>query len=73
MGFLTAVHGCMLRTFSGSYQCYLARQPDFLQAAIKHAADNGYALGLKLVRGGYIVKEEANWVNKEGPAPVWPE
>ncbi|WWC85649.1 uncharacterized protein L201_000515 [Kwoniella dendrophila CBS 6074] len=59
----------------GSYQCYLQRQPHLLAAALQHAEDNGYALGMKQVRGGYIVKEQKSWKLKGnvGNGPVWPE
>ncbi|KAK8845355.1 hypothetical protein IAR55_006068 [Kwoniella newhampshirensis] len=57
----------------GTYQSYLMRQPKFLQAAIQHAEANGYALGLKVVRGGYIVKERAvaEKAGKPGNGAVW--
>ncbi|WRT63505.1 uncharacterized protein IL334_000410 [Kwoniella shivajii] len=56
-----------------SYQCYLIRQPEFLAASIQHAEDNGYSIGLKVVRGGYIVKEQAEWKasGKTSKGPIW--
>ncbi|RSH88590.1 hypothetical protein EHS25_002817, partial [Saitozyma podzolica] len=38
----------------GTYQSYLTRQPQHLLAAIRHAESDGYALGVKLVRGAYF-------------------
>ena len=65
--------GAMLMD-SGTYQSYLTRQPAFLEACIAHAEENGYALGLKVVRGGYIVKETkmVKQPGREGVSPVWP-
>ncbi|GJJ09393.1 hypothetical protein Clacol_003615 [Clathrus columnatus] len=37
----------------GTYQAYLKRTPQFLAQSLKDARDNGYALGVKLVRGAY--------------------
>lgn len=61
-------------TRSGTYQSYLTRQPSFLRACLAHAEENGYALGLKVVRGGYIVQErrKARLPGREGEDPVWP-
>lgn len=61
--------------YSGTYQSYLARQPAYLAASLKHAKEHGYALGLKVVRGGYIVQEARAWkaAGKPGPGPVWVE
>lgn len=42
---------------------------------LRHAEENGYALGIKLVRGAYFVQEREKW-KKEGrfgPDPIWPE
>ena len=38
-------------------QAYLVRAPAFLDFLIKHAKDNEYSLGVKLVRGAYIEAE----------------
>ena len=38
-------------------QAYLVRAPTFLDFLIKHAKDNEYSLGVKLVRGAYIEAE----------------
>ncbi|WWC71689.1 uncharacterized protein I206_105647 [Kwoniella pini CBS 10737] len=59
----------------GTYQSYLTRQPTHLIAALKHAEDNGYALGIKLVRGAYFDKERKKWKNegREGADPIWPD
>ncbi|WVW83739.1 hypothetical protein I302_105760 [Kwoniella bestiolae CBS 10118] len=57
----------------GTYQSYLQRQPAFLRAWLDHAQLNDYCLGLKLVRGGYIVKEKAHGEKqgKPGNGAVW--
>jgi proline dehydrogenase len=60
---------------SGTYQSYLTRQPALLLTAIRHAEKNGYALGVKLVRGAYFVQERQKWKEegREGPDPIWPD
>ena len=60
---------------SGTYQSYLTRQPALLLTAIRHAEKNGYALGVKLVRGAYFVQERQKWRDegREGPDPIWPD
>lgn len=58
----------------GTYQSYLARAPYLLDMCIADAEANGYALGVKLVRGAYNVADSKRWI-KEGRAgtnPIWP-
>ncbi|WWD02472.1 hypothetical protein V865_000512 [Kwoniella europaea PYCC6329] len=59
----------------GTYQSYLTRQPTHLIAALKHAEENGHALGIKLVRGAYFDKERKKWKveGREGADPIWPD
>ncbi|OXC69025.1 hypothetical protein AYX13_02314 [Cryptococcus neoformans] len=58
----------------GTYQSYLCRQPTHLTHAIQHAEANGYALGLKLVRGAYYLQERKKWLDEGrlGADPIWP-
>ena len=60
---------------SGTYQSYLTRQPQHLLAAIKHAEEKDYVLGIKLVRGAYFVQERQRWKDQGRPGsdPIWPE
>ena len=60
---------------SGTYQSYLTRQPQHLDYAIRHAEQNDYALGIKLVRGAYFVQERKTWAKEKraGADPIWPE
>lgn len=60
---------------SGTFQSYLNRQPEYLQAALTHAEENGYILGVKLVRGAYFVQERRKWKDegRPGPDPIWIE
>jgi proline dehydrogenase len=53
----------------------LNRQPEYLQAALHHAEENGYILGVKLVRGAYFVQERKKWKDegRPGPDPIWAE
>lgn len=62
-------------TNSGTYQSYLTRQPQHLLAAIKHAEEKDYVLGIKLVRGAYFVQERQRWKDQGRPGadPIWPE
>ncbi|ORX38636.1 FAD-linked oxidoreductase-like protein [Kockovaella imperatae] len=57
----------------GTFQSYLVRQLTHLPAAIQHAKDNGYALGLKVVRGAYFLQERKKWKDegREGADPIW--
>ncbi|WWD18940.1 hypothetical protein CI109_103396 [Kwoniella shandongensis] len=59
----------------GTYQSYLVRQPGHLAAALAHAEKNGYALGIKLVRGAYFVQERKKWIDEGRPGadPIWPD
>ncbi|KGB79361.2 proline dehydrogenase [Cryptococcus deuterogattii R265] len=58
----------------GTYQSYLCRQPTHLIRAIQHAEANGYALGVKLVRGAYFEQERKKWSDdgRIGADPIWP-
>jgi len=62
---------------SGTYQAYLRRLPEHLDHAIKHAEENNYVLGVKLVRGAYHLQETKKWKDegrgKFGKDPIWDE
>jgi proline dehydrogenase len=60
---------------SGTFQSYLTRQPEYLEAAIRHAEENGYSLGVKLVRGAYFMQERKKWKDEDRPGldPIWAE
>ena len=66
-----------LQPCSGTYQAYLRRLPAHLDHAIRHAEDNGYVLGVKLVRGAYHLQETKKWKDegrgKFGKDPIWDE
>ena len=64
----------MSTDLSGTYQSYLTRQPALLEEALRHAEKEGYALGIKLVRGAYFVQEREKWKKegREGADPIWP-
>lgn len=59
----------------GTYQSYLRRAPHLLDAALAHAEQNGYALGIKIVRGAYVEKERKRWIKdgRSGADPIWPD
>jgi len=62
-------------------QAYLVRTPAFLDFLTKHARDNDYSLGIKLVRGAYIDAEvlahasklESEVVNTEAIKSISPD
>lgn len=58
----------------GTYQSYLQRAPYLLDMAIADAEENGYALGVKLVRGAYNVADSRRWIKegRSGANPIWP-
>ncbi|GMK59283.1 hypothetical protein CspeluHIS016_0702980 [Cutaneotrichosporon spelunceum] len=58
----------------GTYQSYLARAPYLLDMMLADAEANGYALGVKLVRGAYNVADSARWIKdgRSGTNPIWP-
>ncbi|KLT41511.1 FAD-linked oxidoreductase [Cutaneotrichosporon oleaginosum] len=58
----------------GTFQSYLARAPYLLDMMIADAEANGYALGVKLVRGAYNVADSARWIKegRSGTNPIWP-
>ncbi|KZT42869.1 FAD-linked oxidoreductase [Sistotremastrum suecicum HHB10207 ss-3] len=62
----------------GTFQAYLRRTPEYLQASIKDAKQNGYSLGVKLVRGAYHPHEIEHHRKRHTSAltslpPVWLE
>ena len=73
--FVDLILSCESLRYSGTYQSYLTRQPQHLLSAIQHAEKNGYALGIKLVRGAYFQQEREQWKRegRTGPDPIWPE
>jgi proline dehydrogenase len=58
----------------GTYQSYLRRAPQLLEAAIRDSETHGYALGIKIVRGAYFVSEREEWraAGRAGADPIWP-
>ncbi|KAL1408792.1 proline dehydrogenase [Vanrija albida] len=59
----------------GTYQSYLRRAPALLSSQLADAEQNGYALGIKLVRGAYYLAERKKWKDehRSGPDPIWPD
>jgi proline dehydrogenase len=60
----------------GTYQAYLRRSDGHLAASLKHAKENNYTLGVKLVRGAYADQERKKWIDdgraKLGTDPIQP-
>jgi len=60
----------------GTYQAYLRRSDGHLAASLKHAKENNYTLGVKLVRGAYAEQERKKWISdgrdKFGSDPIQP-
>jgi proline dehydrogenase len=53
-------------------QMYRHDRLDFLKAAYEHAEKNGYHLGVKLVRGAYLEKENKHALDRGEPSPINP-
>ncbi len=53
-----------------TFQMYRTDRLDFLQKSIQEARDNGYVLGLKLVRGAYMEKEREHAAKLSAPSPI---
>lgn len=54
-------------------QLYRHDRLAFLQACAAHAAEHGYHLGVKLVRGAYLEKERARAAEHGYPDPIQPD
>lgn len=54
-------------------QMYRRDSPNRLHEAASVAREQGYFLGVKLVRGAYMEKERARAVEKGYPDPIWPD
>ncbi|KAJ4302918.1 hypothetical protein N0V90_001809 [Kalmusia sp. IMI 367209] len=46
-----------------TYQAYLKRTPEFLEKHLAEAAKDGFTLGLKLVRGAYILSDDRSLIH----------
>ena len=53
-----------------TFQLYRHDRLAFLQDGIKHAQNNGYKLGAKIVRGAYMEKERERAEEKGYPSPI---
>ncbi|MCF8449965.1 MAG: proline dehydrogenase family protein [Taibaiella sp.] len=56
-----------------TFQMYCHGTLPYLQEAIKHAADNDYLLGAKLVRGAYMEKERSHAWQWQYADPIQPD
>ena len=54
-------------------QMYRRDSPDRLKKAAERAAENGYFLGVKMVRGAYMEKERVRAEQNGYPDPIWPD
>lgn len=55
-----------------TFQMYCQGTLPYLHQAIKHATDNNYLLGAKLVRGAYMEKERARAIQWQYTDPIQP-
>lgn len=53
-----------------TFQQYATSRYPFLEASYKKAAERGYILGAKIVRGAYMEKERARAAEKGYPSPI---
>ncbi|KAH9813064.1 FAD-linked oxidoreductase-like protein [Melampsora americana] len=58
-------------TVYNTFQALLRSTPDRIQEAIEWADSNGFSIGIKLVRGAYLVAESHHWPSDQ--IPVWSE
>ncbi|MBK6905242.1 MAG: proline dehydrogenase family protein [Saprospirales bacterium] len=56
-----------------TYQLYRHDRLQYLKDSYKHANENGYFLGAKLVRGAYMDKERRRAAEKGYPSPIHPD
>lgn len=54
-------------------QLYRTGRLQWMEEAWQHARDNGYVLGLKLVRGAYMEKERERAAENGYPSPIQPD
>lgn len=54
-------------------QLYRADALEFLKTSHQHAQENGYILGVKLVRGAYMEKERSRAAEMNYPSPIQPD
>jgi len=54
-------------------QMYRNDRLTFLEKSYTHAVENGYHLGLKIVRGAYMEKERKRAVEMNYPSPIQPD
>lgn len=54
-------------------QLYRHDRLDFLKSSVAEAAQKGYLLGVKLVRGAYMEKERARAEKQGKPSPIQPD
>lgn len=55
-----------------TFQMYRVDMPFLLKEAINSAKENGYKLGVKLVRGAYLEKERKRALDLGYPSPIFP-
>lgn len=56
-----------------TYQLYRHDRLQYLKDSYKHATENGYFLGAKIVRGAYMDKERRRAAEKGYPSPIHPD
>jgi proline dehydrogenase len=55
-----------------TFQMYRVDMPFLLKEAVQSAKENGYILGVKLVRGAYMEKERKRALELGYPSPIFP-
>lgn len=53
------------------YQCYLKRMPQVIRYEVATSQKLGYNLGIKLIRGAYMVEERQLAAEHNYESPVW--
>ena len=60
-------------TIMNGYQCYLKRMQRVIPMEVRASQDFNYNLGIKLIRGAYMMEERGLALEQGLESPVWDE
>ena len=60
-------------TIMNGYQCYLKRMESLIPMEVRASKSFDYNLGIKLIRGAYMMEERGLAVEQGKESPVWDE
>ncbi len=67
-----ALYNKTVATVFNSYQMYRTDRLSYLEKSLQKAIDNNYKLGVKLVRGAYLEKENERAKQLQQDSPIYP-